>query len=219
MNLISNDWTKVAAGVAVLASAAAVATLSATGTTSEAVDQSELVGEAAPDFTLVDTSGTEHTLSDYTADGKIVVLEWFNPMCPFVVKHHDRNTTMADLNAKFSDDGVVWLAINSGHEGHKTTGLSVNREAIEDWDIEYPVLLDYDGTVGRAYGAKTTPNMYIIDADGMLVYAGAIDSDTGASKAGDVNYVDNALTQLIAGETITESFVKPYGCSVKYGRN
>lgn len=181
------------------------------------------VGEKAPDFTLTDINGTQHTLSDYTEDGKIVVLEWFNPMCPFVKKHHEKMTTMADLAKKYADDGVVWLAINSGHAGHPTNAkTSECMELVKEWQVGSPVLVDESGQVGHMYGARTTPNMYIIDAKGILRYAGAIDSDTGAAgydaekSKTVVNYVDRALAQITKGETVTQAETKPYGCSVKY---
>ena len=178
------------------------------------------VGEPAPAFTLVDYTGAKHSLADLTADEKIVVLEWWNPGCPFVVKHHQLSTTMTDLAAKYADQDVVWMAINSGAEGNQ--GYGVDEEMAKKWNVEYPVLIDSDGTVGHMYDAKTTPHMFIIDAKGVLVYAGAIDSDRNPKPATDpstvTNYVDQALTQLLAGETITVPETKPYGCSVKYAK-
>ncbi len=175
-----------------------------------------VIGESAPDFTLVDIEGNEVTLSDYTADGKIVVLEWFNPSCPFVAKHHDTFATMKETIAEFEGKDVVWLAINSANEGHKTGYLALNRERQEEWKIGYPILIDTSGEVGKAYGAKTTPHMFVIDADGILAYAGAIDSDQSAKKLGEENYVYNAVSALLNGETVEVSKTKSYGCSVKY---
>ena len=201
----------------------AVATISATPAIAKDKGETAKVGEKAPDFTLTDINGKEHTLSDYTDDGKIVVLEWFNPMCPFVVKHHEKMSTMSDLAEKYSEEGVVWIAINSAHPGHMTyANNSACLEVVKEWEIEWPMLVDESGTVGRMYGARTTPNMYIIDTDRVLRYAGAIDSDSGAAaydagkKDKVVNYVDRALTQVINGETVTQAETKPYGCSVKY---
>ena len=181
------------------------------------------VGELAPDFALIDLEGNRHQLSEYTEAGKIVVLEWFNPECPFVVKHHERFTTMADTFAALteveSDDeepGVVWLAINSAREGHATGDHDFNAEAVEKWEIAYPVLMDPTGIVGRAYEAKTTPHMYVIAADGTLIYAGAIDNNPSPREAGDVNYVLQAIQQHMAGETVTDAETRPYGCGVKY---
>ncbi|MEC9373200.1 MAG: thioredoxin family protein [Planctomycetota bacterium] len=199
------------------AAAAAVFTVAAV-TPATAGDHAEHaeVGKAAPDFTLTDLNGKKHTLSTYTNDGKVVVLEWFNPDCPFVVKHHKNNDTMKKTAAKYADKGVVWLAINSGAEGKQGAGMDRNMSAVSEFDIEYPVMLDMDGKVGRMYGAKTTPHMYVINTEGVLVYAGAIDNDNSASRLGSVNYVAQALDQVLAGETVTEASTRPYGCSVKY---
>lgn len=170
------------------------------------------VGAMAPDFTLTDTDGNEHTLADLK--GKVVVLEWFNPTCPYVVKHHEKNPTMKTLSAKYKEQGVVWMAINSGAEGKPGSSTEENTAAREKWGIEYPVLLDADGSVGHSYGARTTPHMFVINAEGTLVYAGAIDNDR--RKLGDVNYVEKALDAVLAGEDVSEATTKPYGCSVKY---
>lgn len=174
------------------------------------------VGEKAPDFTLTDLEGNSHTLSEYTNNGKIVVLEWFNPDCPYVVKHHERATTMQDLADKYEDDGVVWLAINSGKPGKQGTGMERNMSAKESFGFSYPLMLDETSAVGEMYGATRTPHMYIIDTDGVLRYAGAIDNNSSAREFGDVNYVDQALGQILAGETVTVTETQAYGCSVKY---
>lgn len=174
------------------------------------------IGEKAPDFTLTDTDGKSHTLSSLTAEGKIVVLEWFNPECPFVVKHYKDNTTMADTYKKYKDQKVAWLAINSGAPGKQGAGKDKNAQYRKDWNIQYPVLLDENGVVGRAYGSKNTPTMYIVGKDGVLAYWGAIDNNPG-KELGSVNYVSQALDQILAGSTVTEPKTKPYGCSVKYG--
>jgi peroxiredoxin len=176
------------------------------------------IGEPAPAFTLTDTDGKTHALADLK--GKIVVLEWFNPGCPVVVMHHEKHSTMKDLQKKYADKDVVWLAVNSGAPGQQGHGQKANAGARKDWNIGYPVLLDESGKVGRAYEAKTTPHMYIIDKEGILRYNGAIDNGSGRAR-GDVNYVDQALTQIIAGETVSTAETKPYGCAVKYakGRN
>lgn len=176
-------------------------------------DKIAKVGSAAPEFTLTDTEGKEHKLSQYA--GKIVVLEWFNPDCPFVKKHHDKMTTMADL-AKANSD-VVWLAINSGAAGKQGAGLERNTKAKTDWKMGYPVLLDETGTVGRMYGARTTPHMYVINKDGILAYEGAIDDNNSVDTAGQTNYVAEAIKALKAGTPVATAETKPYGCSVKYG--
>lgn len=171
-------------------------------------------GDKAPAFELKDTDGKTVKLEDFK--GKIVVLQWHNPECPFVVKHFDTHKTMVNTYNQFKDQGVVWLAINSGAKGKQGAGLDINKKTKTDWNIPYPVLLDEAGTVGKAYGAKRTPEMFIINKDGVIAYHGAIDNNTDAKTAGDVNYVAKALGQLVKGETITEATTKPYGCSVKY---
>lgn len=175
------------------------------------------VGAKAPDFTLTDISGKEHTLSEYTAKGQTVVLEWFSPDCPFVKKHYRDDTgTMLAIEQDMKDQPVVWLRINSARKGHPTTGVEHNKEAAQAWGIKTPILLDESGQVGKNYNAKRTPEMYIINKDGILSYHGAIDNRSDASAPGDVNYVRNALQQVLAGETVTTTETKAYGCGVKY---
>lgn len=172
------------------------------------------IGQAAPAFELKDTEGKTVKLSDFA--GKVVVIEWFNPECPYVVKHHSDNKTMANTYAKYKDKGVVWLAINSGAPGKQGAGVELNAQYKKDWKIGYPILIDESGKVGKAYGSKNTPAMFIIDAAGNLAYMGAIDNNNSAKKLGDVNYVDQALGQVLAKETVTAPVTKAYGCSVKY---
>jgi len=177
------------------------------------------VGDQAPDFTLKGIDGKEYKLSEFTKEDKIVVLEWFNPDCPWVVLHHERNTTMKETARKYKDKDVVWLAINSGHEGHPTTGVERNMKAAKAWEISYPILLDPTGEVGKAYDAKTTPHMYVIDKDGILAYAGAIDDHReNRNPPGENNYVEKVLDQLLAGESVVVKETRPYGCTVKYPR-
>ncbi|MBL0921828.1 MAG: redoxin domain-containing protein [Phycisphaerales bacterium] len=173
------------------------------------------VGHAAPNFTLTDTDGKVHTLADLK--GKTVVLEWFNPGCPFVVRHYQAKTSVNTFN-EFKDQGVVWIAINSGAPGKEGSGLELNKKMKAEWAIPFAVALDESGDVGRLYGAKTTPHMFVINKDGMITYAGAIDSDPSGKDAKATNYVANALRQTLAGETVTEATTKPYGCSVKYAK-
>jgi peroxiredoxin len=175
-------------------------------------------GEKAPMFTLKDTEGKEHSLKDILAkeETKAVVVEWFNPDCPFVKKHHDTAKTMQDLAKKYAEEGVVWVAINSGAQGLQGAGVDRNKKAIEDYKIAYPVLMDMDGKVGRQYGAKHTPEMYVISKDGTVVYHGAIDSDRSARTMGETNYVDQALRAHLAGESVETNRTLAYGCSVKY---
>lgn len=174
------------------------------------------VGEVAPDFSLKDLDGKDVKLSDFK--GKIVVLEWFNPGCPFVVKHHSTLDTMKKTAAAYKDKNVVWLAINSGAEGKQGASKADNEKARKDWKIEYPILLDPTGATGKAYGAKTTPHMFVIAADGKLAYAGAIDNNSSPKTAGEKNYVKNAIDELIAGKKVTDATTESYGCNVKYGK-
>lgn len=177
------------------------------------------VGKPAPDFTLVDMDGKEHSLSSYTAQGKVVVLEWFSYECPFVKKHYNSDKdTMNSLVTAWEGQPVVWLRVNS-HDPQSPVGNADKvREAIESWDITTPMLVDADGAVGKSYGAKRTPEMYVISADGVLVYHGAIDDDRTARGPGAKNYVEQAVTQTLAGEAVTTPTTEAYGCSIKYAR-
>ena len=172
------------------------------------------LGKMAPGFLLVDTDGKSHKLSDYK--GKVVVLEWFNPDCPFVKKHHKNSRSMNAAYRAVEGKDVVWLAINSGAPGKQGAGLDRNKQAKEEYGITYPILLDPTGIVGRAYGAKNTPHMFVIDAAGKLAYNGAIDNDPSPDVLGDENYVVDTVHRLQKGETVQTSQTKPYGCSVKY---
>lgn len=171
----------------------------------------QLVGKPAPTFKLTDASGKEHDLAAYK--GKVVVLEWTEEGCPYVKRHY-ASGTMQKLAKKY-DGKVVWLAVNSSHfvKAEETKGWK------KDNGITYPVLLDPEGKVGRAYGAKTTPHMYVIDAEGKVAYEGAIDSDPRGESETVTNYVDQALTSVLAGKAVTVPATKSYGCSVKYGRS
>ncbi len=175
------------------------------------------VGQKAPDFTLTDAMGKEHTLSSYTGKGQIVVLEWFNSGCPYVVRHHEKYTTMTDLAGKYQGK-VTWLAINSGAPGQQ--GYGQDKEAIEKWRLNYPVLVDADGQIGRLFAAKTTPHMFIIDKSGVLAYAGGIDNDPADKKStGEkINFVAKALDEILAGKPVSEPETQSYGCSVKYAQ-
>ncbi|MGD9548195.1 MAG: thioredoxin family protein [Candidatus Krumholzibacteriia bacterium] len=173
-------------------------------------------GGKAPDFTLTDTTGETHTLSAYLAEGKIVVLEWFNPDCPFIKKHHQDHRTMDETLAAYKDRDVVWLAINSGAEGKQGAGLERNKKAVKDFKMSFPVLLDPDGAVGRAYGAKKTPHMFVVTTEGVVAYMGAIDDDAGVQALGETNHVVAALDEILAGKPVTVTETDSYGCSVKY---
>ena len=178
------------------------------------------VGAPAPDFTLADLTGKTVKLSDFK--GKTVVLEWFNPGCPYVKASHTKGS-LVDAARRHAQKGVVWLAINSGAPGKQGAGLEVNREAQKTFRLDHPVLLDESGQVGRAYGATNTPHMFVIAPSGTLVYAGAIDNSPdgeGESPAGGklIRYVDAALADLAAGRPVAVPSTKAYGCSVKYAR-
>ncbi len=177
-----------------------------------------LPGEEAPDFTLSDTEGNDHTLASYLKDGKTVVLEWFNPDCPFIVKHHKNHKTMNESFAKVKDHDVIWLAINSSAEGKQGAGLERNQRAVKEYAIPFPVLMDPEGKVGRLYGAKTTPHMFVITSEGKVAYNGAIDDDRSASTLGETNHVLHALHNLMQGEKVHHAETQPYGCSVKYAK-
>jgi peroxiredoxin len=175
------------------------------------------LGKPAPDFTLVDLEGKTHKLSDHA--GKVVVLEWFNPECPFVNYAHTEGplvTTAADMTSQ----GVVWLAINSNAAGKQGHDPAVNTKAAEKFGMKHPILRDETGAVGRAYGAEKTPHMYLIDTAGVLQYAGGIDNapfgevDGGAPKRG---HLVEALTDVRAGKPVRVPTAPAWGCTVKYG--
>jgi peroxiredoxin len=165
--------------LAQLASGAAIATASppAYGCSVKYADAGEpptaTLGDPAPAFSLPDLDGKTVSLADFA--GKIVVIEWFNPDCPFVKYAHGEGP-LATLAAEQSKAGIVWLAINSGAPGKQGTGVERNREAASEWKLEHAILLDEDGKVGHAYGATSTPHMFVIDAAGKLVYAGGLDN-------------------------------------------
>ena len=177
------------------------------------------IGKPAPAFTLTDTHGKTHNLSDFT--GKTVVLEWTNHECPFVRKHYDTQN-MQDLQAKAAEDGVVWLTVVSSAEGKEgfQTPEEANALIEKEGSKEAARLIDADGTAGTAYEAKTTPHMFIVDKEGTLVYMGAIDDNPSADKETAKtakNYVTAALAEIKEGKPVTVSATKPYGCGVKYG--
>ena len=168
------------------------------------------VGDTAPAFTLADSAGNDVSLSDF--EGKIVVLEWLNPDCPFVQCHYKAGT-MKSLATKYDGDGVVWLTINSTNY----MDAAANAKFKAENKLPYTILVDQSGDVGHLYGAQTTPHMYIIDGGGTLVYIGAIDDDPRGNKGEPaVNYVAVALDEVLAGNAVSTAETKPYGCSVKY---
>jgi peroxiredoxin len=179
------------------------------------------IGKPAPDFALKDLDGKEVRLSSFK--GKKVVLEWFNPGCPFVKASHTKGSLVSAAK-KTMASGVVWLSINSSAEGKQGFGVDANKDGAKTFGMENPVLLDADGSVGHTYGATNTPHMMVIDEKGVLVYRGAIDnspdgegqSAPDANGKGLVNYVDSALADIGAGKPVSTSETKAYGCSVKY---
>ena len=170
--------------------------------------------QTAPDFTLKDINGKAVQLS--TLKGKTVVLEWTNYDCPFVKQHYDAELkTMSKLAAKYADQGVVWLTINSTHYATVET----NKAWAKKHQLKQAVLVDSDGKVGKLYQAKTTPHMFVIDKEGKIAYQGAINNAPMGKKPEDqelVNYVDKALAELLAGKKVEIVKTEPYGCSVKY---
>ena len=176
------------------------------------------VGQPAPDFALKDLDGKEHRLSSFK--GKVVVLEWFNPGCPFVNKAHGAGS-LKEAAKKHSAAGVVWLAINSGAPGKQGHGVEANRAGAAKFGMAHPVLLDETGAVGKKYGATNTPHMFVIDERGTLAYKGAIDNspDGEGQSAPDgklVSYVDEAVAALAAKRPVATAQTKAYGCGVKY---
>src|SRR4051812_43573448 len=179
---------------------------------------SPAVGTNAPDFSLTDSKGKTQSVSQYK--GKYVVLEWFNPECPFVKKHYGSGN-MQKLQQEFTSKGVVWLTIDSsapGLEGNLTPEQASN--TMNSWKTrQTALLLDSEGKAGRAYGAKNTPHMFVINPEGKIVYEGAIDSKASPNPAdipNSTNYVKAALEESLAGKTVSNANTKPYGCAVKY---
>lgn len=175
-------------------------------------------GEAAPEFTLTDSNGNEHSLSDF--EGQIVVLEWLNHECPFVRKFYGAGE-MQRLQEMYTNEGVVWLSVISsapGKQGHMSPE-EINAAMEEHGSHQTAVLIDENGEVGRSYSARTTPHMFIIGADGTLLYDGAMDDQPSANPAtleDANNYVVSALDATLNGNEIETSTTRPYGCSVKY---
>ncbi len=176
------------------------------------------VGTAAPDFSLTDSNGKAHSLSQYK--GKYVVLEWFNPECPFVKKHYGSDN-MQKLQQEYTSKGVVWLTIDSnapGAEGNMTPEQA--QKIMSSWKThQTALLLDPESNVARSYGAKNTPDMIVINPEGKIVYEGAIDNKPTPNPndiPSSTNYVKAALDESLAGKPVSNPTTKPYGCSVKY---
>ena len=180
-----------------------------------ALAQTATVGQPAPAFSAKDTAGKTVSLADYI--GKYVVIEWTNPDCPFVQKHYDSGN-MPATQKRATAKGAVWLSVNTDDHDAKSGA------ALQSWlktktAAPTALVLDGDGKIGRAYGARTTPHLYIVDPQGKLVYAGAIDSKPTANKAdiaSATNYVDQTLAEATAGKPISQAQTRAYGCTVKY---
>jgi peroxiredoxin len=176
------------------------------------------IGQPAPDFSTKDAKGAEVSLAKLK--GKVVVLEWVNHGCPFVVKHYG-SQNMQKLQESYTSKGVVWITINSGSKtsGSFTDDATFIKMSEEKGSKATHLVADETGVIGKSYGAKTTPHMIVITAEGLLAYNGAIDSKkstNAADIAGSENYVAKALDEVLAGKPVTTSKTEPYGCGVKY---
>ena len=181
-----------------------------------------VIGKKAPAFVLNDLNGKQHSLADHV--GRIVVLEWFNAECPFSGKdtshgiHASSRASTLRKNLKKVDPTIVYLIIDSTARNHtKAEVIEGDKRAVKQWKIDVPILIDFEGTVGRSYDARKTPNMFVIDADGTLRYKGAFDNDRFAEE-GDkaTNHVLESVKALRAGEVPNPSHIQSWGCGVKY---
>lgn len=170
------------------------------------------VGATVADFALKDENGLEHRLSAYR--GKVVVLEWTSQSCPFVRRHYEADT-MERLATALGGEETIWLAVNSSHDNTPTDTIAWR----DSQGFEYATLQDQSGAVGRALGARTTPHMFVVDAEGVLRYSGAIDDDPHGRSEQPRNYVDGAVRALLSGGDPDPSETHAYGCSVKYARD
>lgn len=176
-------------------------------------------GQTAPDVSFTDISGKTHKLADFK--GKTVVLEWVNPHCPFVKYHYEKAAVIPKLQKEAAAEGVVWISINSGHPGAEG---DLDVPAVKAWTAKTGAapaayVRDSKGELGKLFGAKTTPHLFIINAEGTLVYEGAIDNARGFDKektAKATNYVRSTLAALKEGKPVSPASSQPYGCSVKY---
>lgn len=176
------------------------------------------VGQPAPSFVAVDSKGKQHNLADFK--GKVVVLEWTNHDCPYVQKHY-KSSNMQNLQKQAKQAGALWLSVISSAPGQQgnVTGAKADELTASRNAAPAAVLLDAQGAVGKSYDARTTPHMYVIDAKGVLRYAGGIDS-IASTKLEDIQkadpYLKTALESVLKGENVAQSVTRPYGCSVKY---
>ena len=205
-------------GLAAVATLALGLSLTSRATADDHMEEAEAkpmqaqIGQPAPEFSLKDQEGNDVNLADHK--GKIIVLEWFNDQCPYVKKWYGQGN-MNTLASQYADKDVVWLAVDSSN----FSSVEENAQIASEWKIDRPLLDDSEGKVGKMYGAKTTPHMYIIDTEGNLAYMGAID-DNSSSNTADIesatNYVAQALDELLAGESVSTQETRPYGCGVKF---
>lgn len=178
------------------------------------------VGKTAPAFTLIDIDGKSHSLADYK--GKVVVLEWFNAGCPWSGKNSPRSVhgtgriKQLVASAKQTQSDVVYLLIDSSADRKKETVIAQDKAARTTHGIKQPILIDYDGKVGKSYGAKTTPHMYVIGADGVLQYSGALGARQVKDGEPDASFVLNAIKKMKSGEAVEPARTRPWGCGVKY---
>lgn len=197
---------------------AAAMAINLTSESPENATSDATVGEPAPDFEVIGADGTTHSLSDY--EGEYIIIEWLNHGCPYIQKHYNGNN-MQQLQEKYTDQGVVWLSVVSSAPG--TQGYMEAEEALQSIEEQgaspTAILLDPEGEMGRAYDARVTPHMFIIDPEGVLRYNGAID-DKPTARASSLetahNYIDAAMTSLRNGEEVEVKSNTPYGCTVKY---
>jgi peroxiredoxin len=172
------------------------------------------LGKAAPTFALKDLAGKEVKLADYK--GKIVVLEWFQPSCPVCQAQYKDEGACRTTSDRLTKDGIVWLLVNSTEANNADSKIEDNKKFFENLKITRNVLMDTDGKTGMAYGARTTPHCFVIDAKGNLAYRGAIDNAMEKDAKDKINYVEAAVAELKAGKPVSHADTKSYGCGVKY---
>lgn len=198
---------------AVTIGAAALLLVAGAWATLKAADKSATsgvaIGQAAPNFTAKDQNGKDVSLSDYK--GKIIVLEWMNPECPFVQRHYEERT-FTKLDEKYASKGVAHIAINSTDEAT----AAIDKKFADAHGVKYPIVADVHGKIAKEYGAKSTPHLFVIGKDGKLAYKGAIDNDPDGEKKDRINYVAKALDELLAGKPVSTPETKSYGCGVHY---
>lgn len=177
------------------------------------------IGKLAPDFALKDLDGKQHSLAQHL--GKIVVLEWFDPLCPHCVQTHAETGALREQPGRLKGQGVVWLAVNSTDPALDGGKPETSKVFAGKNKMSTPILLDADGAAGRAYGARTAPHCFVVNERGVLVYGGALDNAPLGKVDGDqkkVNYVDAAIADIKAGRTIAVSDTKPWGCAIQYAK-